>query len=212
MRPQLRAVGRSKAYFVGGDLDVKTWQAMPDSELRYNVITKCSPSPSKLLQQKRETYDSMDPFSSEGGSQPISFSPTTMPLLTAIPELLNIQNAFYQGQYQNVIAFDTSSLSPENALTSRILQLRARIASGQADDVIAEVEGEEEVPDLAAVKALAQRVSGDASAALEVVEHLMSFSPENATVQLLGATVLQAEGRSEDALTLLAKHQGNLEA
>ncbi|MCJ1367454.1 hypothetical protein MMC16_006587 [Acarospora aff. strigata] len=135
-----------------------------------------------------------------------------MPLLTAIPELLNIQNAFYQGQYQNVIAFDTSSLSPENALTSRILQLRARIASGQADDVIAEVEGEEEVPDLAAVKALAQRVSGDASAALEVVEHLMSFSPENATVQLLGATVLQAEGRSEDALTLLAKHQGNLEA
>ncbi len=128
------------------------------------------------------------------------------------PELLNVQNAFHQGQYQNVIDFDTSSLSRENSLSGRVLRLRAQVASGQAEDVIAQVEGDDQKPDLVAVKALAQHALGDTSGALKEVERLISTSPENQTVQLLAATVLQAEGRSEDALNLLAKHQGNLEA
>ena len=127
-------------------------------------------------------------------------------------ELLNLQNAFHQGQYQNVIDFDTSSLSRENSLSGRVLRLRAQVASGQAEDVIAQVEGDDQKPDLVAVKALAQHALGDTSGALKEVERLISTSPENQTVQLLAATVLQAEGRSEDALNLLAKHQGNLEA
>ena len=74
-------------------------------------------------------------------------------------ELFNIQTAFYQGQYQTVIDFDTSSFSAENVLPARILQLRAQIASGQAEEVLADVEGEDEVPDLAAVKAFAQYIA-----------------------------------------------------
>lgn len=111
-----------------------------------------------------------------------------------------------------MIDFDTSSLSAENTLPGHVLQLRAQIADGQAEDVIAQVEGEDQVPDLIAVKALAQHALGNTSGALKEVEQLLSTSPENETVQVLGATVLQAGGRSEDALNLLAKHQGNLEA
>ncbi|KAI9751376.1 MAG: hypothetical protein M4579_006099 [Chaenotheca gracillima] len=131
---------------------------------------------------------------------------------SADSELLNMQNAFYQGQYQQVIEFDTTSFSEANALPARVLGLRAQLALGKTDDVIADVEGEDSVPELAAVKALAQHLAGSQSAALKAVEELVSSASENATVQTMGATVLQAEGKSEEALALLAKHQGNLEA
>ncbi|GAM42887.1 hypothetical protein TCE0_044f17260 [Talaromyces pinophilus] len=136
----------------------------------------------------------MDPFSAEG-------------------ELVNIHNAFHQGQYQTVIDFDTSSFSPENALPSRILQLRARIALGQTEDVLTDIEGEtDDVPDLAAVKALAQQVAGNTEEALALAQKLAETQSENATVQVLAGTVLQAQGQTEEALALLGKHQGNLEA
>ncbi|KLJ11779.1 hypothetical protein EMPG_13067 [Blastomyces silverae] len=134
----------------------------------------------------------MDPFSAEG-------------------ELLNIHNAFHQGQYQEVVDFDTSSFSPENNLITRVLKLRARIALGQIEDVLADVEGED-VPDLAAVKVLAQQAAGDEAEALKGAEELIANHSANATTQVLVGTVLQAQGKSEDALSLLSKHQGNLEA
>src|SRR5437762_14066081 len=117
----------------------------------------------------------MDPFSAEGGSNLSSLpllgsSLQTDTLLNT--ELLNIHNAFYQGQYQEVVDFDTSSFSPENTLTARVLQFRAKIALGQTEEVLANVAGEEDVPDLAAVKALAQQVSGDVAAALKAAEIL----------------------------------------
>ncbi|BAE60716.1 unnamed protein product [Aspergillus oryzae RIB40] len=135
----------------------------------------------------------MDPFSAEG-------------------ELINIHNAFHQGQYQEVIDFDTSALSSENHLPARVLKLRAKIALGQTDQVLSDVDGEEDTPDLAAVKALAQQTAGDSEAALKLTQDLAENYPDNATVQALGGTVLQAQGSSEEALALLAKHQGNLEA
>ncbi|KAL3452290.1 coatomer epsilon subunit-domain-containing protein [Aspergillus insuetus] len=135
----------------------------------------------------------MDPFSAEG-------------------ELINIHNAFLQGQYQEVIDFNTSSFSPENSLPARILQLRSRIALGETDQVLADVEGEEETPELATVKALAQYTAGDADGALQLVQDLVENYPDNASVQVLGGTVLQALGKSEEALAVLTKHQGNLEA
>ena len=132
--------------------------------------------------------------------------------LTVHPELLNIHNAFYQGQYQNVIDFDTSSFSPENALPARILQLRAQIANGQAEEVLAEIEGED-TPDMSAVRLFAQcAISDSAASTVEDAEKLAKSSSENPTVQILCGSVLQANGKSEEALTLLAKHQGNLEA
>ena len=111
-----------------------------------------------------------------------------------------------------MIDFDTSSLSAENSLPARLFQLRAQIANGQAEEVIANVEGEDEVPDLAAVKALALYASGSTEDALRQAEQLAASSSENGTVQVLAGTILQATGNSEVALELLTKHQGSLEA
>ncbi|AEO56035.1 hypothetical protein MYCTH_2300478 [Thermothelomyces thermophilus ATCC 42464] len=136
----------------------------------------------------------MDPYSAEG-------------------ELINIHNHFHQGQYQEVVDFDVSSLSPENALPARVLQLRARVALGQAEDVLAEVQGEADgVPELAAVGALAEQALGRGEAAVETIEKLAQSAGDNPTVQVLGGTVLQAAGKSEEALALLGRHQGSLDA
>lgn len=134
----------------------------------------------------------MDPFSTEG-------------------ELVNIHSAFHQGQYQDVIDFDTSAFSPENQLPARVLQLRSKIVLGQPEEVLAEIE-REDTPDLVAVKTLAQHAAGDTASALHVAQELAEKYSENATVQVLCGTVLHAEGQSEEALALLMKHQGNLEA
>ncbi|MCJ1474417.1 hypothetical protein MMC13_003075, partial [Lambiella insularis] len=132
--------------------------------------------------------------------------------LYAEGELLTIYNAFHQGQYQKVLDFDTSSLSAENTLPARVLQLRAQIVSGQAEEVLAEIEGEDEIPDLAAVKALALYSTGSTTAAVEEAEELAAASSENMTVQILVGTILQAAGKSEEALALLTRHSGSLEA
>jgi len=131
----------------------------------------------------------MDPYSAEG-------------------ELINIHNHFHQGQYTEVVDFDVSSLSAENALPARVLQLRARIALGQAEDVLADVQGEKE-PELEAVSALAEQALGNNDKAVEIVESLAQSAGDNATVQILGGTVLAAAGKSEDALALLGKHEGS---
>lgn len=111
-----------------------------------------------------------------------------------------------------MLDFDTAGLSPENTIPARVLKLRAHIALGQTEEVLADVKGEEDVPDLAAVKALAQHAAGDEEAALELAEQLASTSADNSTVQVLAAIVLQAQGKTEEALALLAQHQGNLDA
>lgn len=131
----------------------------------------------------------MDPFSAEG-------------------ELLNLHNHFHQGQWQEVIDFDTAGLSPENALPARVLSLRAQIALGQAEDVIAEVQGEKE-PELVAVGSLAELAAGNESKAVKIAEGLAKDSGDNGVVQVLAGTVLQAAGSSDEALALLSKHQGN---
>ncbi|KAG4417197.1 hypothetical protein IFR04_009646 [Cadophora malorum] len=134
----------------------------------------------------------MDPFSAEG-------------------ELLNLHNFFHQGQFQEAIDFDTAGLSEENKLPARIISLRAQIALGQAEDVIADVQGEQEV-ELVSVGALADLKAGNESKAVKTAEKLASEAGDNSTVQVLAGTVLQAAGKSEEALALLSQHQGNLEA
>ncbi|KAL8672366.1 MAG: hypothetical protein Q9168_003162 [Polycauliona sp. 1 TL-2023] len=134
----------------------------------------------------------MDPFSAEG-------------------ELLTVHNAFHQGQYQTVLDFDTSSLSQSNAIPARVLKLRAQIATGDAQGAISSCQ-KEKGPDFTAVQAFAQYSSGDNAGAIKQIEQLLESSSENATVQILGGIVLHANGRTEEALALLSKHQGNLEA
>merc|ERR1711964_434956 len=133
-----------------------------------------------------------DPFSAEG-------------------ELLNLHNFFHQGQFQEAIDFDTAGLSEENKLPARIISLRAQIALGRAEDVIADVQGEQEV-ELVAVGALADLKAGNESKAVKTAEKLASEAGDNSTVQVLAGIVLQAAGKSEEALALLSQHQGNLEA
>lgn len=141
----------------------------------------------------------MDPYSSEG-------------------ELVNIHAAFHQYQYQSVLDdFDPESFSPENRLPARVLQLRSRVALGQARAVLDEVAGEaQKQPELAAVAALADLGLGNAGPAVEAVERLLAdagdAAGENAIVQVLGGTVLAAGGKADEALALLGRHQGNLDA
>ncbi|KAI3398395.1 hypothetical protein diail_9215 [Diaporthe ilicicola] len=140
----------------------------------------------------------MDPYSSEG-------------------ELINIHAAFHQYQYQSVLDdFDPSSFSAENHLPARVLQLRARIALGQGKGVLdGEVAGAKE-PELVAVGALAELSLGKEDAAVVAVEKLLADGgdavAENAIVQVLGGTVLASAGKADEALQLLGRHQGNLDA
>lgn len=124
---------------------------------------------------------------------------------------MNIHNAFHQGQYSSVVSQSASGLSPENQLRANVYILRARIANGEAADVSNEIGGAEK-PDLKAVKAFAEYATGNTESAVAEMDALIAASSGNGTVQVLGATVLHLEGRSEDALGLLSKHEGNLEA
>lgn len=111
-----------------------------------------------------------------------------------------------------MIDFDVSSLSTENVTSARVLQLRAQIVSNQAEEAVASAKKERDATEFAAVKAFASYANGDTTAGLQAMEELLQSVPENATVQVLGGTLLHAAGKSEEALTTLTKHQGNLEA
>ncbi|KAL2357241.1 coatomer epsilon subunit-domain-containing protein [Cryomyces antarcticus] len=137
----------------------------------------------------------MDPYSAEG-------------------ELVNIHTAFHQAQYGTVVDFDTSSFSPSNTLPARVLKLRAQIALGNYDEAISEVQGEESTPDLAAVKAFAEysKDPWDSEETVQAVEQLVQQEPDNLNVQLLCGSVLANAGRKDEALALLSRHQGSLDA
>lgn len=153
-------------------------------------ITRCSLATGHLqIKHQVNKTAKMDPYSAEG-------------------ELINIHNHFHQGQYQEVIDFDTSSFSPENALPARVLALRSQIALGNAQDVLADVKGESE-PELQVLGALAQFTLGKVDAAVQTVEKVASSAGDNATVQVIGGTVLQNAGKSEEALALLSQHSGS---
>jgi hypothetical protein len=79
--------------------------------------------------------------------------------LTNLTELINIHSAFHAGAFQQVLDFDTSSFSSSNSLPVRVLQLRSKIALGQAKDVSSEL-ASEKTPDLVAVKLLADQDQG----------------------------------------------------
>jgi len=136
----------------------------------------------------------MDPYSAEG-------------------ELVNIHSALHQGQYQKVADFDTSSFSSQNKLPAQVLQLRARIALGEYDEVASELQGES-TPDLVAARTLAEylKAPSEDSKAVERAQELAKKEPDNLTVELLCGTVLADAGLAEEALSLLAKHQGSLDA
>lgn len=119
-----------------------------------------------------------------------------------------LQNAFHAGDYGTVIGADLSSSSPETQTAARVLRLRSLIAAGKAQQAQTELQkivDDPEQPEILALKALAD----DSVAAIEA---LATDHGDNATVQVIGGTLLHAAGRTDEALALLAKHEGNLEA
>ncbi|KAJ8119119.1 hypothetical protein OPT61_g7 [Boeremia exigua] len=125
-------------------------------------------------------------------------------------QLINIHTAFHAGAYQQVLDFDTSSFSSSNALPVRVLKARSQIALGQAQAVSSEL-ASEKTPDLIAVKLLADLEQGkdvtDAAKKL-AAQH----GQDNLTVQVIGGIILERAGETEEALALLSKHQGSLDA
>ena len=111
-----------------------------------------------------------------------------------------------------MIDFDTTKLASDNAVPAQVLKYRAQIASGQAQSVLGEITKQSASADYAAVKAFALYSVGKSAEAEEEAENLAATSADNATVQIIAGTVLQAVGKSEEALNLLSKHQGSLEA
>lgn len=140
----------------------------------------------------------MDPFSAEG-------------------ELVNIHTAFIEGQYNKVVNdFESNSFSDANRLPVRIIQYRAQCALGEYKKVISSISDSEakSTPDLAAVKTYATFLSKDGkdSKSVSDAEKLAETAGDNLTVQLLAGTVLARAEKQEQALQLLAQHQGSLDA
>lgn len=143
----------------------------------------------------------MDPFSSDG-------------------ELVHIHTAFTQSQYPTVLSdFDPSSFSANNKLPVQVLQYRAQCALGQYDDVISSISDSDakSTPDLAAVRVYASFLQStargsDGSDALAEAERIAAGNKDNLSVQLLVGTILARSGSPENALELLIRHQGSLDA
>jgi len=84
--------------------------------------------------------------------------------------------------------------------------------------VLSDISGEEDdVPDLAAAGILArwsqEQASGsEDTAAVEEAAQLAAKEKDNLSVQLLCGTVLAGAGKYDEALALLGRHQGSLDA
>lgn len=164
----------------------------------------------------------MDPFSAEGGQSSLMSHSIHDALLwrrrsNHIPELAPIHNAFHQGQYAHVISLATSlssSLSPSNTIPVSILKFRAQVALGEHDAVLSsqEVRSSSSV-DYEAVKVLAQyaKTGGDVKAG-DAAMSLVQREGDNASVQVCCGTVLAGVGRYQEAVELLGRHQGSLDA
>jgi coatomer subunit epsilon len=127
-----------------------------------------------------------------------------------LSELLNITTAFYTHAYESVLEFDASSLSPQNRSIAQRLKYRAQIALGRARDVLSAL-GSARDPASQSIKALAQHSSGNPAGA-QLALSLAESEGEDAVVQVCCGIVLAASGSTSEAIELLSKHQGNLEA
>jgi coatomer subunit epsilon len=96
---------------------------------------------------------------------------------------------------------------------AQIYQYRSRIELGQASQVTEELgDAGSTGAGFDAVKAYAEYRSGDKERAVEDMLELIQADPEDDVVQVVGATLLSLEGRTDEALDLLFKHENNLEA
>ncbi|THY24013.1 hypothetical protein D6D01_05770 [Aureobasidium pullulans] len=152
---------------------------------------------SHLTSSKQHTTATMDPYSSEG-------------------ELVNMHTAFVQGQYQQVIDFDTSIFSAPNQPSAQILKYRAQLALQDYDSVSSSISSSDASSDhsLAAVKVYASYAASSftSDSAVSQAESLSQSNSDNLSVQLLCGAVLARAGKTDEAIALLSQHQGSLDA
>lgn len=104
-------------------------------------------------------------------------------------------------------------VSADYVLPLDMLQLRASIALGKYDDVLAQVKSKSD-PDHTAAGVAAEyfKSPSESSPAVQKAKKLAEAKGDNMNVQILCGTVLAAAGETEEALALLMKHQGSLDA
>lgn len=125
-------------------------------------------------------------------------------------ELLSITTAFYTHAYPAVLSYDTTPLSEQNKTAARILKYRAQIALGKSGEVLQAI-GSAKEPSSQAIKSLALYAS-DNPAGLQLATQLAETEGEDPVVQICCGIVLASAGEISQAIDLLLKHQGNLEA
>lgn len=74
-----------------------------------------------------------------------------------------------------------------------------------------DVDGEDEI-DLVAIKAFATYEKEHSDSSVAKLDSLGRENGDNSTVQLLVGAALAREDREKEALTLLGRHQGSLDA
>uniref|UniRef100_A0A060TEV6 Coatomer subunit epsilon n=1 Tax=Blastobotrys adeninivorans TaxID=409370 RepID=A0A060TEV6_BLAAD len=137
----------------------------------------------------------MDPFSDSG-------------------ELFSIQQAYYIGDYQGVLAIDTTNFSDKAKEPANVLAARAKIRLGRANEV---TESDASSPGLAIVQAyaqysLAKKSGGNTKQAVESASKIIEQAGKSdSNVQYLGGIILASEGKVDEALELLKNHEGSLE-
>lgn len=136
---------------------------------------------------------------------------------SADSELINIHTTFTQSQHSTVLSdYDPTTFSPPNKLPARLLQLRSQCALGQTTTVLSSVTPAEAQsnPSLAAMRAYASHLASpsDPAPIATAQELAEAHGADNADVQLLAGAVLARAGKCDDAVKLLGKHQGSLDA
>ncbi|TIA30202.1 hypothetical protein D6C78_09743 [Aureobasidium pullulans] len=131
-------------------------------------------------------------------------------------QLVNMHTAFVQGQYQQVIDFDTSVFSAPNQPSAQILKYRAQLALQDYDSVSSSISSSDASsdPSLAAVKVYASYAASSftSDSAVSQAESLSQSNSDNLSVQLLCGAVLARAGKTDEAIALLSQHQGSLDA
>ncbi|KAF1815124.1 hypothetical protein P152DRAFT_456175 [Eremomyces bilateralis CBS 781.70] len=142
----------------------------------------------------------MDPFSADG-------------------ELTTLHTYFHQCLYPAVLSYDLSPLSDSNKLPATILQLRAHLALNQYSEALSVCASNKGKVDFDAVAICARYMQakdrGDGSSVTKASEEASALATkegDNATVQILCGTVLAGTENEDEALELLSRHQGSLDA
>jgi coatomer protein complex subunit epsilon len=118
---------------------------------------------------------------------------------------------YYTGNYRALLQEPVDNLTRTD--DAQLYKYRARIELGEAAAVAVEMEAAGTTgAGFEAVRAYAEYRAGKKEKAIKDIEELIQADADDNTVQVIAATVLVNEGRTDEALELLSCHENNLEA